>query len=273
MTLKNRVVLAPPRLACYTWHLYVDASNDGIKPGIRGILVSENGSFIGHFSDFLEDEVLKILNPRLSENPIFEFECFAKWCGLETWSRLFKGCNVIVFTDNEGALNCMIHGTSKNDVGGRIVLATCVTKPMPILGLRELTLLLIWRTARHERGEPLKRMAACQIPARLQVPVFSAGIHTAPCAFELCSGLFRIGQSTRAGHYRAFGYTTPHRASEIGLAPATAPERAALRTLLRGGSAEGTVIVHDDNQPPQQGSVQGLSDILHNAYILVYIRV
>ena len=47
------------------------------------------------------------------------------------------------------------------------------------------------------------------------------------------------------------------------------PERAALRTLLRGGSAEGTVIVHDDNQPPQQGSVQSLSDILHNAYILV----
>ena len=103
--------------------------------------------------------------------------------------------------------------------------------------------------------------------------VFLAGIHTVPCAFELCSGLFHIGQSTRAGHYRAFGYTSPHKASEIGLAPATAPERAALRTVLRGGSAEGNVIVHDDNQPPQQGSVQSLSNSLHDAYILVYIRV
>ena len=134
-----------------------------------------------------------------------------------------------------------------------------------------LLLVQLMRFQPDERGEPLKRMAACQIPARLQVPVFLAGIHTAPRAFELCSGLFHIAQSTRAGHYRAFGYTTPHKASEIGLAPAIA-QRAALCTLLRGGSAAGTVIVHDDSQPPQQGSVQSLSDILHNAYILVYIR-
>ena len=128
VTLKDRVVLAPPRLvcdrACYTWHLYVDASNDDNRSGVGGILVSENGSFIGHFSEFLEDEALRILNPHLSENPIFEFECFAIWCGLEVWSKLFKGCNLIAFTDNEGALNCMIHGASKNEVGGRIVLAT-----------------------------------------------------------------------------------------------------------------------------------------------------
>ena len=146
--------------------------------------------------------------------------------------------------------------------------AVCALSAAP-----SLLLVQLMRFQPDERGEPLKRMAACQIPARLQVPVFLAGIHTAPCAFELCSGLFHIGQSTRAGHYRAFGYTTPHKASEIGLAPATAPERATLRTLLRGGSAEGTVIVHDDNQPPQHSSVQNLSDILHNAYILVYIRV
>ena len=128
VTLKERVVLAPPRLvcdrACYTWHLYVDASNDDNRSGVGGILVSENGSFVGHFSEYLEDEALRILNPHLSENPIFEFECFAIWCGLEVWSKLFKGCNLIVFTDNEGALNCMIHGASKNEVGGRIVLAT-----------------------------------------------------------------------------------------------------------------------------------------------------
>ena len=142
--------------------------------------------------------------------------------------------------------------------------AVCALSAAP-----SLLLVQLMRFQPDERGEPLKRMAACQIPARLQVPVFLASIHTAPCAFELCSGLFHIGQSTRAGQYRAFGYTTPHKASKIGLAPATAPERAALRTLLRGGRAEGTVIVHDD----KQGCVQSLSDILHNAYILVYLRV
>ena len=111
-------------LACYAWHPCVDASNDDNRSGVGGVLVSENGSFIGHVSEFLEDEVLRILNPHLSENPIFEFECFAIWCGLEVWSRLFKGCNLIVFADNEGALNCKIHGASKNEVGGCIVLAT-----------------------------------------------------------------------------------------------------------------------------------------------------
>ena len=76
VTLKNRVVLAPPRVvcdrACYTWHLYVDALNDDDRAGIGRVLISENGSFIGHVSDFFETEVLNILNPHLSENPIFD---------------------------------------------------------------------------------------------------------------------------------------------------------------------------------------------------------
>ena len=113
-------VLAPSRLvcdpACYTWHLYVDASNVDDRAGIGGVLISENGSFIGHFSDFLEAEILNVLNPHL-RTP-FSSLSFAIWCGIETWSKLFRGRNLIVFTDNEGALNCMIHGTSKNDVGG-----------------------------------------------------------------------------------------------------------------------------------------------------------
>ena len=104
--------------------LHVDASNDDDRAGIGGVLISENSSFVGHFSDFLETEVSNVLNPHLSENPIFEEECFAIWCGIETWSKLFRGCNLIVLTDSEGALNCMIHGTSKNDVGGCVVLAT-----------------------------------------------------------------------------------------------------------------------------------------------------
>ncbi|CAE7484139.1 unnamed protein product, partial [Symbiodinium sp. CCMP2456] len=110
--------------SCYTWHLYVDASNDNEKAGIGGILLSEAGSYIGHFSEYLDESAKGILNTSESENPIFELECFAIWCGIWTWARLFRNTQVIIFTDNEGALYSMVNGRSTNDAGSRIVSST-----------------------------------------------------------------------------------------------------------------------------------------------------
>ncbi|CAE7455213.1 unnamed protein product, partial [Symbiodinium sp. CCMP2456] len=110
--------------SCYTWHLYVDASNDNEKAGIGGILLSETGSYIGHFSEYLDESARGILNTSESENPIFELECFAIWCGIWTWARLFRNTQVIIFTDNEGALYSMVNGRSSNDAGSRIVSST-----------------------------------------------------------------------------------------------------------------------------------------------------
>ena len=126
--LKEHVASAPARCiadrSCYTWHLYVDASNDDSKSGIGGILIAETGSYIGHFSEYLDESTLSDLNTSGSENPIFELECFAIWCGICSWARLFRHCRLIIFTDNDGALHSMINGRSENDSGGRIVAAT-----------------------------------------------------------------------------------------------------------------------------------------------------
>ena len=126
--LKEHVSSAPARCitdrSVFTWHLYVDASNDDSKSGIGGILISETGSFIGHFSEYLDEPTLEDLNTSGSENPIFELECFAIWCGVHTWGKLFRHCHLIVFSDNDGALHSMIKGRSENDSGGRIVAAT-----------------------------------------------------------------------------------------------------------------------------------------------------
>ncbi|CAE7310167.1 unnamed protein product, partial [Symbiodinium sp. CCMP2456] len=92
--LADHVANSPPRCitdrSCYTWHLYVDASNDDDKAGIGGILLSESGSYIGHFSEYLSESARGTLNTSDSENPIFELECFAIWCGVWTWARLFR---------------------------------------------------------------------------------------------------------------------------------------------------------------------------------------
>ena len=126
--LKEHVASAPARCitdrSCFTWHLYVDASNDDSKSGIGGILIAETGAFIGHFSEYLDEPTLADLNTSGSENPIFELECFAIWCGVYTWANLFRHCHLIVFTDNDGALHSMINGRSENDSGGRIVSTT-----------------------------------------------------------------------------------------------------------------------------------------------------
>ncbi|CAE7253423.1 unnamed protein product, partial [Symbiodinium sp. CCMP2456] len=126
--LKQHVACAPARciadLSCFTWHLYVDASNDDSRAGIGGILISESGAFIGHFSEYLDEATLTDLNAAGSENPIFELECFAIWCGIHVWAQLFRYCHLIVFTDNEGALHSMVNGRSENDAGSRMVSAT-----------------------------------------------------------------------------------------------------------------------------------------------------
>ena len=79
--LKEHVASAPARCiadrSCFTWHLYVDTSNDDSKSGIGGILIAETGAFIGHFSEYLDEPTLADLNTSGSENPIFELECFA----------------------------------------------------------------------------------------------------------------------------------------------------------------------------------------------------
>ena len=124
LTLRDRVMFAAPRCVNanlqHVLHLYVDASNDDGKTGLGGILINEMGNMLGFFSEWASDKVRGIMNPD-SRNPIFEFECLAVFLGLKVWGQFCSGCNLVIFTDNEAALSCLIKGSSDNSYGGRLV--------------------------------------------------------------------------------------------------------------------------------------------------------
>ncbi|CAE7893107.1 unnamed protein product, partial [Symbiodinium sp. KB8] len=104
----------------HLWHIYVDASCDDNKVGLGGVLVSEQGSKVAYFSEWAGDELRTIVAPT-SKNPIFEFECLAVLLAIKTWSGLIGGCNLVIFSDNEGTKACLVKGSSDNEVGMAIV--------------------------------------------------------------------------------------------------------------------------------------------------------
>ena len=104
----------------HLWHIYVDASCDDNKIGLGGVLISEQGSKVAYFSEWAEDELRTIVAPT-SKNPIFEFECLAVLLAIKTWSGLIGGCNLVIFSDNEGTKACLVKGSSDNEVGMAIV--------------------------------------------------------------------------------------------------------------------------------------------------------
>ena len=71
------------------------------------------GNMLGFFSEWASDKVRGIMNPD-SRNPIFEFECLAVFLGVKVWGQLCTGCNLVIFTDNDAALLCLIKGSSDN---------------------------------------------------------------------------------------------------------------------------------------------------------------
>ncbi|CAE7532349.1 unnamed protein product [Symbiodinium natans] len=123
LRLRDRVNFSPPRVICAniltTMHLYVDASCEGDNVGLGGVLVNEVGSKMGFFSDRASEHVRRRMNPE-SGNPIFEYECLAILVGLRLWAPLIRSTNLVVFTDNEGALACMVAGISSNKYGEAI---------------------------------------------------------------------------------------------------------------------------------------------------------
>ena len=91
--------------------------------GLGGVIINERGTRLGHFSEFASPAVIAKVNPD-SGNPIFEIECFAMYIALHLWHKLALGTNTVIFTDNEGALACMINGISDNEYGALIVKHT-----------------------------------------------------------------------------------------------------------------------------------------------------
>ena len=127
LMLRDRVNYGIPRCisanTLNSLHIYVDASCEGDKVGLGGVIINERGTRLGHFSEFASPAVIAKVNPE-SGNPIFEFECLAIYVALRLWHKLALGTNTVIFTDNEGALACMINGISDNEYGALIVKHT-----------------------------------------------------------------------------------------------------------------------------------------------------
>ena len=125
--LRDNFLEGPPRTLCsnmlHLWHMYVDASHDDDRVGLGGVLISGSGCKVACFSVWACDELRSLISPG-SGNPIFEYECLAILLGLCAWSGLIRGCNVVVFSDNQGALGAMISGSSDNECGSLIVNRT-----------------------------------------------------------------------------------------------------------------------------------------------------
>ena len=101
----------------------MDASCDDDRIGRGGVLISDAGVRAGYFSEWASQELRQLVGPD-SKNPIFECECLAVLMCFHVWGGLLRGCNVVVFSDNEGTRACMIKGAFDNTVGMRIVDAT-----------------------------------------------------------------------------------------------------------------------------------------------------
>ena len=86
----------------HTFLLCVDASHEDSGSGVGGILTTSSSVRVGYFSENPDEETIAMLNQHGSKNLIYELECFASLIGLSPWVRIFSGCQVIVFVDNEG---------------------------------------------------------------------------------------------------------------------------------------------------------------------------
>ena len=93
-------------------------SCDSDKAGLGGVLVHGSGSILSCFSEFASPWVRGKVNPA-SCNPIFEYESLVILMALDAWAPLIHGTNLVIFTDNEGTLACVITGTSENKFGAR----------------------------------------------------------------------------------------------------------------------------------------------------------
>ena len=105
------------------FHFFVDAAHEPERSGLGGVLINEQGNPVGFFSEWITGSTLDEFEAK-SGNPIFEMECFEIYCGITLWKRFIQRCNIVVFTDNQGTLSCVIKGHSDNQLGNMIVNAT-----------------------------------------------------------------------------------------------------------------------------------------------------
>ena len=116
------------RLADSTVHVFVDASVEpsaSFPVGLGGVLLLPESGARFFFSCVMKEESVLQWVTVESKNPIFELECLVILMALEQWCAELQGRNVIVFTDNEGALSSFVRCGSENSKAQLIIDLTC----------------------------------------------------------------------------------------------------------------------------------------------------
>ena len=103
-----------------TWLLFTDASHEpgAATPfaGIGAVLVGPSGKKFRFFSERMSEMLLQKVNVTGRKTIIFECEFWAILCAMYIWKRFLSGCNVVVYTDNDGVRDSLIacHCSSEN---------------------------------------------------------------------------------------------------------------------------------------------------------------
>ena len=105
---------------CETLVVFVDACHDDAKAGLGASWwpVKTKGEVSS--ADGLPSPS-SLLNLAGSANPIFELESCAIAVALQTWSKYFINRQVVVYTDNNGALGCFVKGQSDSECGRLLI--------------------------------------------------------------------------------------------------------------------------------------------------------
>ena len=100
---------------CECFYLYTDASlevKDGSPvAGLGGVLVSPEGEPLEFFSWFPDCDTASKVGIDLNTKCIFLLELLAVCMGFWMWSKRFRSCDLVCFTDNEAAKACLVKGS------------------------------------------------------------------------------------------------------------------------------------------------------------------
>ena len=123
---------------CECFYLYTDASlevKDGSPvAGLGGVLVSPEAEPWSSFSWFPDCDTASKVGIDLNTKCIFLLELLAVCMGFWMWSKRFRSCDLVCFTDNEAAKACLVKGSSAHEVANKLLFFQALKRKLNVTG-------------------------------------------------------------------------------------------------------------------------------------------
>ena len=117
-------------------HVFTDACYEATgSAGIGGVVVNDDGMCSGYFGQWLTSDEISIVNVHNRDTIIAELETLAVFIGLQLFSHLLPGNDVVVFCDNGAALAALVSGRSSNEWMMRIIQSVFMWEDDNVIGL------------------------------------------------------------------------------------------------------------------------------------------